>query len=231
MSRRALVAGASGALGGAIAAALAAGGSEVIGTSRTGDEAAGLVALDPLGRHDTLAAVAARGPYDAVVWAQGANVNDGAADVETDAFRDVIDANVTFVVASLRALLDHGAIADGARLVVISSIWETLARAGKFSYTISKAAIGGLVRAASVDLAPRGILVNGVLPSVIDTPMTRAMLSDDAVASVAGQTGFRRLATPEDVAALVVSLASPSNTGVTGQSIPVDLGFSHARTL
>ena len=107
----------------------------------------------------------------------------------------------------------------------------TLARAGKFSYTISKAAIGGLVRAASVDLAPRGILVNGVLPSVIDTPMTRAMLSDDAVASVAGQTGFRRLATPEDVAALVVSLASASNTGVTGQSIPVDLGFSHARTL
>lgn len=232
MSGRALVAGASGALGGAIAAALAADGSEVVGTSRTGAAAgAGLVALDPLGAPGTLAAVAARGPYDAVVWAQGVNVNDGAADVDAEAFREVLDANVTFVVASLQALLEHGAIRDGARLVVISSIWETLARAGKFSYTISKAAIGGLVRAASVDLAPRGILVNGVLPSVIDTPMTRAMLSEDAVASVAGQTGFRRLATPQDVAALVVSLASASNTGVTGQSIPVDLGFSHARTL
>jgi hypothetical protein len=233
VSGRALVAGASGALGGAIAAALAADGGfdEVLGTSRSGSGDAGLVALDPLGAPATLAAVAARGPYDAVVWAQGVNVNDGAVDVDAEAFRGVLDANVTFVVASLQALLEHGAIRDGARLVVISSIWETLARAGKFSYTISKAAIGGLVRAASVDLAPRGILVNGVLPSVIDTPMTRAMLSEEAVASVAGQTGFRRLATPQDVAALVLSLAAPSNTGVTGQSIPVDLGFSHARTL
>jgi len=115
--------------------------------------------------------------------------------------------------------------------VVLSSIWQTLARANKFSYTVSKAAIGGLVRAASVDLAPRGILINAVLPSVIDTPMTRSMLSPEQVDFVASQTGFGRLATADDVAAQVAWLATDANTGTTGQSIGVDLGFSHARVL
>jgi 3-oxoacyl-[acyl-carrier protein] reductase len=226
---RALVVGASGALGGAIAAALAADGADVVGTSRAGGD--GLAALDPLAQPATLPGVAARGPFDAVVWAQGANVNDAADDLDLDAFRAMLEANVTFVAASMSGLLDAGAIRDGARLVVLSSIWEHLARAGKFSYTVSKAAVGGLVRAASVDLAPRGILVNAVAPSVIDTPMTRAMLPAESVERVAGQTGFGRLATPEDVAALVAHLCSERNTGVSGQSIAVDLGFSHARVL
>jgi 3-oxoacyl-[acyl-carrier protein] reductase len=201
----------------------------VLGTSRAGGP--DLEALDPLGAPETLEAIAARGPFAAVVWAQGVNVNDAADTVDAAALRDVLDANVTFVAASLQHLLAAGAIADGARLVVISSIWQDLARAGKYSYTISKAAVGGLVRAASVDLAPRGILVNAVLPSVIDTPMTRAMLPAETVESVAGQTGFGRLATPLEVASTVALLASPANTGVTGQSVRVDLGFSHARVL
>jgi 3-oxoacyl-[acyl-carrier protein] reductase len=229
VSGRALVVGASGALGGAIAAALVADGYDVVGTGRAGGD--GLVALDPLVRPETLAGVAERGPFAAAVWAQGVNVNDGAGDVDPAALRDVLDANVTFVAASLQHLLAAGAIADGARLVVLSSIWQDLARVGKFSYTISKAAVGGLVRAASVDLASRGILVNAVLPSVIDTPMTRAMLPAETVDGIAGQTGFNRLATPDDVAAIVAQLCSPRNTGVTGQSVRVDLGFSHARVL
>ncbi|MBJ7366660.1 MAG: SDR family oxidoreductase, partial [Thermoleophilia bacterium] len=82
-----------------------------------------------------------------------------------------------------------------------------------------------------VDLAPRGILINAVLPSVIDTAMTRAMLSDEQIGFVAAQTGFNRLNTTADVANMVVSLGSTDNTGVTGQSVAVDLGFSHARVI
>lgn len=226
---RALVLGGSGALGAVIGEHLSAHGLQVVMTSRGGT--AECEAFDPLMDADAVARIATKGPFGSVVWAQGANLADSVVDVEQGAFLDTMDANVTFVVASLSGLLRADAIRDGARLVVVSSIWQTLARANKFSYTVSKAAVGGLVRAASVDLAPRGILINAVLPSVIDTPMTRAMLSPDQVDFVAAQTGFGRLSTADDVAALVTSLATHANTGVTGQSIAVDLGFSHARVI
>ncbi len=225
----ALVIGGSGSLGSVVADHLERAGLRVTRTSRAGSD--GCAALDPLEAPATLDTVIEAGPYASVVWAQGANRNDSVQGVDLEGFKQTMDANVTFVVASLGGLLSGGAIEDNARLVVLSSIWQTLARENKFSYTVSKAAIGGLVRAASVDLAPRGILINAVLPSVIDTPMTRAMLSTEQVDFVASQTGFGRLATADDVAATVASLGTAANTGVTGQSIAVDLGFSHARVL
>lgn len=229
MSGRALVFGASGALGAAILRHLDAHGWDVTGTSRAGGD--GLVACDPLGDEDGMRAVLDAGPYDAVVWANGANRSDRADDADAEAFRAMFDANVTFVVATLARLTSAGAIADGAGLVVLSSIWERVAREGKYSYTITKAAIGGLVRAASVDLAPRGIRINALMPSVIDTPMTRAALSDDQIARVADQTGYRALVSADQIASVTETLLSDATRGVTGQSIPVDHGFTHARTL
>lgn len=225
----ALVFGAGGAIGGEISGTLSDAGFVVHGTSRegTGDT----LQVDPVRRPETLAALDGLPPLEAVVWAQGANVNDAAQTVERDAFETIMTANVTFVVVTLAHLLRSGRLASPARMVVLSSIWERVARPGKFSYAISKAAIGGLVRAASVDLATEGHLINAVGPGVTDTPMTRAMLSEAQVAEVAGQTGFDRLVSPGDVARLVTHLCSSSNTGVTGQSIPLDLGFSHARSL
>ena len=226
---RALIIGGSGAIGDAIADAFASRGYEVVRTSRHGE--GDCLAFDPLEAPESASGVIAAGPFDSVVWAQGANRNDAAHTVALDEFRETMDANVTFVVASLTALCDADAINSDARMVVISSIWQTLARGNKFSYTVSKAAVGGLVRAASVDLAPQGILINAVLPSVIDTAMTRAMLSEEQIGFVAAQTGFNRLNTTADVANMVVSLGSTDNTGVTGQSVAVDLGFSHARVI
>ena len=121
---------------------------------------------------------------------------------------EVLHGNVTFVAATLAELLRLGKIADGARLVVLSSIWERQARQDKFSYTVSKAAVAGLVRSAAVDLAPRGILINGVLPGVTDTPMTRGLLSGEQIDAFGAATGFGRLASLDDVANTVVHLCS-----------------------
>ena len=225
----ALIFGASGAIGGAIADALAHAGFTIHGTSRDGR--GGTIALDPIGAPAGLAALDELPALDAVVWAQGANRNDAAATVQRDGFEAVMAANVTYVVVTLAHLLRTNRLSQPARMVVISSIWEQIARPGKFSYTVSKAAIGGLVRAASVDLAAEGHLINAVGPSVTDTPMTRSMLSAEQIDGVAGQTGFGRLTSLGDVAGLAAHLCSAANTGVTGQSIAVDLGFSHARAL
>lgn len=227
--RHALVFGANGAIGSAITSTLRAAGFAVHGTSRDGSGET--FALEPLGSPAGLVALDDLPPLDAVVWAQGANRNDAAGTVQRRDFEAVIAANVTYVVVTLGHLLSTERLARPARMVVISSIWERIARPGKFSYTISKAAIGGLVRAASVDLAAHGHLINAVGPGVTDTPMSRATLSDQQIDDVAGATGFGRLTSLQDVAALSAYLCSPANTGVTGQSIAVDLGFSHARAL
>ena len=217
----ALVVGGFGALGWAIAANLEAAGTRVLRASRSPHaEMPDTVTLDDEEAFRGLPVL------QAVVWAQGVNVNDRADTHESEDFSRMFDVNVALVARQLRTLMAAKRLDRGARLVVLSSIWEDVARPGKFSYTVSKAAVGGLVRAAALDLAPQGILVNAVLPGVVDTPMTRAMLSPAQIEQVEAATGFGRMVTPEDVANLVGYLCSPHNTGVTGQSIVVDLGFS-----
>jgi len=216
----ALVVGGFGVLGSAIAAKLEAAGARVLRASRSPHAGVtGAIMLDD----DAFQGLPV---LQAVVWAQGVNLNDRADTHESEDFSRMFEINVALVARQLRTLMAAKRLARDARLVVLSSIWEDVARPGKFSYTVSKAAVGGLVRAAAQDLAPQGILVNAVLPGVVDTPMTRAMLSPAQIERVESATGFGRMVTPEDVASLVGYLCSQHNTGVTGQSIVVDLGFS-----
>ena len=167
--------------------------------------------------------------FDAVVWAQGANLNDNITDVEDDAFAKLMQANVGFVVSTMSSLLDSKKITNGARLCVVSSIWQQAIRPNKLSYSITKSALSGLVQSAALDLADQNILVNAILPGVLDTPMTRSVLSSEQINSVATRTGFARLITPQEVAVLCHFVCSESNTTLTGQSLVADLGFSNVR--
>ena len=175
------------------------------------------------------AGVAAGGKLDAVVFAQGANTSGGIQETAAADLDQMWQANVVVIAEVMRSLLEQGALAHPARVVVISSVWQDLARAGKVAYTTSKAAVGGLVRALAVELASAGVLVNAVLPGVLDTPMTRAHLSPESIARVTDDTPAGRLATVDDVARAAFWLASDDNTGVTGESITVDLGWTVAR--
>jgi NAD(P)-dependent dehydrogenase (short-subunit alcohol dehydrogenase family) len=226
--RHTLVVGGFGALGTAISDRLAADGNAVVRTSRTSrmNDPQVLIA-DPSGRFDPNSLP----ELDGVVWAHGINANDTVTGAERGDLTKMLDVNVTLVADTLADLDRAGRLRNGARLVVVSSIWATSARAGKFSYTVSKAALGGLVRSASIDLAPRGILVNAVLPGVVDTPMTRAMLSKEQLDRVRASTPLGRLLSPDDVSGVVAFLCSPANTAITGQSITVDLGYSVAHRL
>jgi NAD(P)-dependent dehydrogenase (short-subunit alcohol dehydrogenase family) len=220
----ALVFGGGGQIGAVCVERLRDSGFEVIATGRTASE--GLAACDPLADKFALPG---EGVFDAVVWAQGANVNDSILDFDAERHRAIYDANVLFVLESLHALLTSERLARGARLCIISSVWQRVARPNKLSYMVSKAALHGLVLSAATDLADRGILVNAVLPGAIDTPMTRANLSPEQIGRIEGMTKFERLASLGDVAALVAFLCSSANTSITGQFVAVDLGFENAR--
>jgi 3-oxoacyl-[acyl-carrier protein] reductase len=229
MSPAALVIGVSGSIGAAIKARLEADGFEVWGTSRSsvGDRLCVVDSMNP----QTLESLRSLPELSVVVWAHGVNVNDSILDVDPSTFASVLHTNTTFVVEVLRALLSADRILEGARMCVVSSIWQTVTRRGKLSYTVSKAAIDGLVRSISADLACKGILMNAVLPGVVDTSMTRSMLGSEQIACFEQATGFGRLVTLDDVSSVVAFLCSPLNSGVTGQSIAVDLGFGHVRNL
>lgn len=113
-----------------------------------------------------------KGPYDAVIWCNGLNCNDTIYDISN--FDNVMNVNVNYIVKTLHWLLDNNKICDGSKLCVLSSIWEKFTRENKFSYTVSKAALNGLVRSCAVDLYKRNILINSILPGPLDNEMTRS---------------------------------------------------------
>lgn len=227
----ALIFGGFGSIGAAVAEGLAVDGRRVFRTSRSpapGDVDA--LSIDPFTRDGAgLRPLDALPKLDAVVWAQGVNAADSVEQFDHASFDEVLRANCTYVAVTLAALLERDLLARGSRLCVVSSIWQDVARQQKFSYAVSKSAVGGLIRSCAVDLAERGMFVNAVLPGALDTPMTRAALTPAQLKSLAASTGFGRLPEVADVVSLVRYLCSAANTGVTGQSIAVDLGYSVGR--
>ena len=222
-----LLFGASGQIGWACAEALVAAGRTVVKASRQGDVARDIFAFDPFAPSSDLP----QGHFDTVIWAQGANLSDSVLNFDEDAHLELYRANALFVAATLARLLNEDRIVTGARLCVISSVWQTVARQAKLSYMMTKAALQGLILSASVDLAERGILINAVLPGALDTPMTHSNLSLEQIERIIATTAFARLPSISDVAALVTFLCSPANTSITGQFIAVDLGFRHAHVI
>lgn len=170
--------------------------------------------------------------FDAVVFAQGANVNGSAMQTGTKELNELFEANVTVIAESVSTLMGANAINEGGRVVILSSLWEQFTRQEKFAYSVTKAAVGGLVRSLAVDLGrQKKILVNGILPGIVNSPMVARTLSPEQISNVVSQTPIGELATPVDVANSVYMFGSSLNTGISGQSIFVDRGFSVARTI
>ncbi|HTY04705.1 MAG TPA: SDR family oxidoreductase [Rhodocyclaceae bacterium] len=235
--RRVLVFGASGAIGSALVARFAQQGALVFAVSRSGARAD--TACDPNVQwfaYDALAEGGASIPdtvsaLDAVIWAQGANCNDDIYDIDLRRHAELYEANVVYILASLQQLLRQNKLSPRARLCVISSIWQNIARQRKLSYCVSKAALHGLVQSLAIDLGHTGLLVNAVLPGALDTPMTRANLDGRQIEALESMTPLGQLPTLDDVFGIVSFLCSEANTGITGQFISADRGFSYARIL
>lgn len=171
------------------------------------------------------------GPYDAICWAQGVNLNDSIYSYQRDLHQATYEANVLYILESLSQLLKSQLLARPARLCVISSIWQEISRQNKLSYAVSKSALRGLVLSLANDLAKDGILVNAILPGALDTPMTRENLSSQQIQTIEKATQFGRLPNLADVVSAAYYVCSKQNTGVTGQFLKVDLGFSDVRNL
>ena len=230
---RLLLFGATGAIGSSIGQTMMGQGWDVAAVARKCPPNllpdAHWISCDPFANDFDEKNLTSYGPFDAVCWAQGANLNDSAVNVDIAQHEALYRANVLYIVKTLSVLAKAKALKAPARLCVISSMWQTIARPNKYSYCITKAAIQGLVLAAAAVLASEGHLINAVLPGALDTPMTRQNLAPEQIEKLANATPFKRLPQLGDVAELVAFLCSAQNTGITGQFIAADLGFRNVR--
>lgn len=236
-----LVFGGRGAIGRAIQKEALSRGWDVVATSRNADKEscshptaqnrAIWLTLDPFSDVYCSSPLEANGPYSAVCWAQGANINDDIFTVDRVKHQELYEANCLFIVLTLQSLLKLDLLIRPARLCVVSSIWQNTARQNKLSYSMTKAALQGLVLSVTADLAVDGHLVNAVLPGALDTQMTRDNLLPSQIQQITSATKFDRLPTLSDTVSLILYLCSPENTGITGQFIAADLGFSHVRLI
>lgn len=232
--KKLLLFGGSGTLGEAICSKFEKEGWNVwvSGRSQSGSgQYIGWDVLDCVSEEQVMSKLCSAGTFDAVCWSQGMNMSDSIFDFQDEAHVKMYEANVLFVIKSLNVLLSNNFVSSPAKFCVVSSIWQNISRQNKLSYSVTKSALKGLVLSLSNDLAKEGHLINAVLPGAIETPMTRENLSNDQIKKIETSTHFNKLVELEDVSNAVFFTCSPLNTGVTGNFITVDFGFSYVRNL
>ena len=239
--KRVLVTGAGRGLGLAAAAALAQAGAHVVLAARTGPEieavaeairqgggAAQALVMDVLDLQATAAAIAAHGPFDALINNAGTNRPALFPDVTPEDYDAIMGLNVraAFFVAQAVA---RGMITAGiaGSIVHVSSQMGHVGGTKRAVYCASKWAIEGITRAMAIDLGPHRIRVNTICPTFIETPLTRPFFQDpDFLAHVMGKIRLGRLGQLEDVMGPVVFLCSDAAGLMTGSSLMLDGGWT-----
>ena len=166
---------------------------------------------------------------DAVAWFQGANISDSLSTASE--FAEIFETNINFVIKSLGTLINSNLLAKPARLLIVSSIWQRLSRKNKFSYSVSKSAISGIVKSVTADYGSKGITINAILPGVVKNEMTLKNLSGEQIEKIESATPLGKLVTPHEVATIASWLLSAESSGIAGQSITIDNGWSDIRDI
>jgi len=144
---------------------------------------------------------------------------------KTKDWDDIISVNLRAPYIILRKISGLMKKNKYGRIVNISSIFGTISREKRSIYSISKFGLRGLTVAASNELARHNVLVNAVSPGFVLTELTKQILSLKEMRELKTQIPRGRLASPSEISRVVLFLASPMNTYLTGQNIIVDGGY------
>ncbi len=156
----------------------------------------------------------------------GINIIDNFVDINEEDFDSVMRVNVKAPFLISQAVLPRMKKNNYGRIVNICSIFGSVSKARRASYSASKFALDGLTKALSAELSEFNILANCVSPGVIETNLTKEILGTEGIAEMKMKIPQGRLGTIEEVAELVSWLASKNNSYVSGQNILIDGGFT-----
>ena len=242
--RTALVTGASRGIGAAIARALDGAGARVALAARSRDQLeavaseltnAPVVLVTDLADPAAAAALAARaldalGRVDVLVNNAAVAHRSPTVDIDGELVDRLFAVNVRAPLLLVAALIPGMTECGGGSIVNLSSVSGVVGTPNRAPYAATKGAIDAATRSLAIELGPAGIRVNSVAPGVVDTDLwARNKLVPGVVEQVEAQTPLRRWAVPDDIADVVVFLASDAARFVTGETLSADGGM--ARTL
>ena len=237
--KTALVTGATGGIGGAIARALAAQGARVAVSGTRVEALQALVAelgegavatpcnlSDPASVEALIpAAEAALGQVDILVNNAGITRDNIFLRMKDEEWEQVLAVNLTASFRLMRAGVKGMMRRRNGRIVSIGSVVGTTGNPGQANYAASKAGLIGMSKALAAEVASRGVTVNVVAPGFIESPMTDA-LNDKQKEAILGTVPMGRLGQGAEIAAAVVFLASPEAAYLTGQTLHVNGGMA-----
>jgi 2-deoxy-D-gluconate 3-dehydrogenase len=236
--RRALVTGAGGGLGGAIAEALAGAGADVaaIGRSATAEETArrvrGVAVLADLADRSELRrafeeAVAALGGIDILVAAHGTVHAGPALELSLEDWDDTLEVNLASVFELCRLAAEPMVRKRAGKIVTIASMLSFQGGFRAAAYAASKGGVAQLTKALATEWAPFGVNVNAIAPGYVKTNLNPHIWRDDPARSeaVLARLPAGRWGEPADLAGAAVFLAAPASDYVHGIVLPVDGGW------
>jgi len=237
--RTALVTGATGGIGGAIAHTLHANGATVtISGTRIEmlDSLAGklggrvhVVRCDLADREDVEnlvpAAEAAMGRLDILINNAAITRDNIFMRLKDEDWDEVLAINLTAAFRLIRAAVRGMVRRRFGRIIGITSVVGLTGNAGQANYAAAKAGMIGMTKSLAHEVASRGITVNTIAPGFIDTAMTRA-LTDEQKDTILTRVPAGRLGSPDDIAAAALYLASLEGAYVTGQTLHVNGGMA-----
>jgi NAD(P)-dependent dehydrogenase (short-subunit alcohol dehydrogenase family) len=230
--RRVVVTGASSGIGAGIARAFGQAGARVAGISLDGD-----APVDGIFVHgDTGDREAVEGLLRRVVETWGGVdvwVNNAAqlivrelAETSDEDWHGLLQSNLHGYFYGCRAAARQMLAQGSGRIVNIGSAAEILAVPGLGAYTAAKGAILGMTKVLALELAPAGITVNVVAPGAVDTPLNATAYTPEVRRTYEQRIALGRIGSPEEIADVVLFLASDAARYVTGQELVVDGGLT-----
>jgi 3-oxoacyl-[acyl-carrier protein] reductase len=236
--RTALVTGASGGIGEAIARQLHAQGATVVLAGRRTEALAAVAeALGERVRVEVaelaeaqaaerlVAGADADGGVEVLINNAGLTRDNLALRMKDEDWQTVLEVNLTAAFRLTRAALRGMVRRRWGRIINVTSIVALTGNPGQANYAAAKAGMIGMTKSLAAEVASRGITVNCIAPGFIETPMT-ATLSDDQRRRLLERVPIGRLGDPADVAAAIGYLASPEAAYVTGQTLHVNGGMA-----
>ena len=188
-------------------------------------DGAGVRRLDVTSASDWAALVAVaveeHGRVDILLNNAGIHASSPVDEMDEADFRRVLDVNLVGAFLGIQAVVPH--MPSGGSIINVSSLNGLASQTGTAAYTASKFGLRGLTKASALDLGPRGIRVNAILPGVIRTPMVSYVV-DTRESELAGGLPLRRIGEPDDIAGAALFLASDDSRWISGTDVVVDGG-------
>lgn len=233
LNKKVFVTGASRGIGLGLAQAFRAEGAWVIGTRTGHDSEPGDVCnewfsadFSDVGQIVDCADFLRKSQADILVNNAGINKNAPFVDIDPEDFRLIQQVNVFAPFMLCQAAIPAMRQKGWGRIVNVSSIWGKISMAHRASYSASKFALDGLTVALAAEHSADGIIANSIAPGFIDTDLTHRMLGDAGIKALVSKVPANRLGQVDEIARLVLWLASEENTFIAGQNIAIDGGFT-----